>query len=198
MARKKVVIRRKTKRSTSLGNTETSTAHTARAHSRRTTLERFLERVEVQEDGCWLWTGPPNGSGRPNFSWGGRTSTAYRFSYEHYVGPIPRGKVLDHVVCERPMCVNYAHVKPVTQRDNARRSDYLAAKIAQKFCIWGHAFNKANTYVKSNGTRQCRKCNARRQRERRARKSSSDLWSDVAEAWRKWNSCKPGASRDDG
>jgi hypothetical protein len=40
--------------------------------------------------------------------------------YEHHVGPIPDGLVIDHL-CRVHNCVNPEHLEPVTPAENTRR-----------------------------------------------------------------------------
>jgi hypothetical protein len=91
-------------------------------------ITRFMRFVDVQENGCWLWTGHTAGSKgrRPMF----RATTkatdpkvyAHIFSYEHWNGPVPEGLELDHFFCDNRMCVNPDHVEPKTHEANAERT----------------------------------------------------------------------------
>jgi hypothetical protein len=75
----------------------------------------------VDENGCWIWQlqRSPNGYGRTQRN--GKVTTAHRASYERLVGPIPEGLHLDHL-CRVRLCVNPAHLEPVTPLENNRRS----------------------------------------------------------------------------
>lgn len=90
--------------------------------------ERFDEKWELDPaTGCWLWTAgvrcnTASGSYGHIASDGGKPSLlAHRVAYELYVGPIPEGLVLDHL-CRNTICVNPAHLEPVTLRENLERS----------------------------------------------------------------------------
>jgi hypothetical protein len=142
---------------------------------RRPTVERFLERIGGETDtGCWPWTGSVDTHGYGHFAVNGRTTRAHRFSYEHFVGPIPEGLTLDHLCRNRP-CVNPAHLEPVTNAENVRRGNATSAINARKtHCIHGHPFDEENTYIApGNGMRTCRTCkredNRRRKAEARAK-----------------------------
>lgn len=79
------------------------------------------ERYEVDENGCWLWTGRVWGnSGYGSFKRNGRIVSAHRAFYELHVGPIPPGMEIDHL-CRVPLCVNPRHMEPVTHAENDRR-----------------------------------------------------------------------------
>lgn len=92
---------------------------------------RFRQKVQIDPDkGCWIWTGathyPP---GFPEYKYGfysvdgtSRTVTsAHRFAYEYAYGPLLPGLRLDlDHSCEVKLCVNPAHVGPMTHQDNCR------------------------------------------------------------------------------
>lgn len=95
---------------------------------------RFWRKVE-QTDTCWLWRGAVGSGGRVGygvFHAYGRKVMAHRFAYELCAGPIPDGLVIDHR-CGVTLCVNPAHLEPVTVNVNGRRGrhcDVLAATPA--------------------------------------------------------------------
>ncbi|WP_338185886.1 HNH endonuclease signature motif containing protein [Jatrophihabitans sp.] len=84
---------------------------------------RFLQYVD-QSGPCWTWTGVRHrtrGYGRFYVGGrGGRYVQAHRWSYEHFVGPIPDGLEIDHL-CAVTSCVNPAHLEAVTPDENKRR-----------------------------------------------------------------------------
>lgn len=126
---------------------------------------RFWRKVDKNgPNGCWEWTAALKSSGYPNFWDGTRNVPGHRFSYELLVGPIPEGLNIDHL-CRNPLCVNPAHLEPVTQRENVLRGVGFAATNAQMtHCIRGHEFTPENTYVTAKGQRHCRACGALRAR----------------------------------
>lgn len=84
-------------------------------------IERFLNFFE-RGAGCWIWMGARNSFGYGNFNWGGgRYVNAHRLAYEHFIGPVPEGLVLDHIVCDNPPCCNPWHLQPTTFREHAAR-----------------------------------------------------------------------------
>lgn len=89
--------------------------------SRHPSLEdiqkRFWSRVNKTSD-CWLWTGSTLKNGYPRFSKDGKYQLAHRLAYEFVVGPIPAGLTLDHRYTCPKICVNPAHLRPATQKQN--------------------------------------------------------------------------------
>jgi hypothetical protein len=76
--------------------------------------DKLLARVRY-DHGCWLWTGATNlGYGTA----GGRF--VHRRVYEALVGPIPAGRVLDHL-CRTRACCNPLHLEVTTVGDNFDR-----------------------------------------------------------------------------
>ncbi len=122
--------------------------------------ERVMRSVEINEAGCWLWTGcRSNGYGQ--LHWKAKNLPAHRLSYEAFVGPIPAGLQIDHL-CRVHACVNPAHLEPVTQRENSRRG--VAGDVnggrqrAKTHCPQGHPYEGENLFVRKNGKRDCREC----------------------------------------
>jgi len=118
-------------------------------------IVRFIRFVDFTEN-CWLWNG---GHGCYGMFWlNGKTIGAHVFSYNHWVGEVPEGLVLDHE-CNTPLCVNPLHLKPKTQKANTLRGIGPAALNARKtHCPKGHPYDERNTCVKKTGFRSCRKC----------------------------------------
>lgn len=97
--------------------------------------------------GCWLWTGTEIGGGYGRTKSAGRGLLVHRHSYGSLVGPIPDGLVIDHL-CRVRCCVNPAHLEPVTQQVNVRRSDsQMARRAAQTHCKRGHELAGDNLKV---------------------------------------------------
>lgn len=122
---------------------------------KQTVEERFLARLTKVGD-CWVvpFTDP---AGYGGFHVDGVRYLAHRWSYEHFVGPIPDGLELDHL-CRNRGCANPAHLEPVTRRENALRGP--GSKTA---CVHGHPYTSQNTYIRPDrGTRQCRECGRNR------------------------------------
>lgn len=70
--------------------------------------------------GCWIWQMKPGSRGYGVLQRDGLKIPAHRWVYENCKGPIPAGLDLDHL-CRNKICVNPAHLEPVTQTENTRR-----------------------------------------------------------------------------
>ena len=133
---------------------------------------RFRAKIIEEPSGCWTWTGAQSG-GYGYFHWE-KMRSAHRFAYEVVVGAVPVSLQLDHL-CRNRLCVNPAHMEPVTQRENIMRGEGLAAQeVKRTHCPRGHEYTPENTKViPSRPTaRYCRRCHLERTREYRAAKRS--------------------------
>lgn len=81
----------------------------------------FMRQVDIDigKGGCWIWRGR-SGDGRYGaFCCEGKSVRAHRWIYEKVCGSIPKGLVLRHK-CDRPKCVNPAHLEPGTNAQNTQ------------------------------------------------------------------------------
>jgi len=99
---------------------------------------------------CEIWTGATGNSGYGHRYLNGRFTTAHRWAYLKYVGPIPDGYVIDHI-CNNKLCVNIDHLQAITQSENIRRAFPMCRKKL-------HEWTPENTGM-SGGRRYCRACN---------------------------------------
>jgi hypothetical protein len=131
--------------------------------------EIILSRIDIV-DGHWIWNGCKNLGGYGYFTVGRQVQLAHRASYEAFVGPIPKGLVIDHLCRIRP-CVNPEHMEVVTHKTNTLRGVGPAAKNAIKTqCPKGHPFDESNTQMylnKETGSwaRLCKACRGTHNKE---------------------------------
>lgn len=137
-------------------------------------MERFWEKVSKESDGCWRWQRYIDKDGYGLFGLKpGKTVRAHRFAFEleHGKGALPKGELLDHLChdpriciggpgCPHRRCVRPSHLKRTTPAGNGARS----VQKAKTHCKRGHEFTPENTYIKSNGTRQCKACHIEREK----------------------------------
>jgi hypothetical protein len=146
------------------------------AHRTGTFEERFWDRVDKTPT-CWVWTGGVM-SGRHQYGrvhvGAAKYRPAHRVAYEMLVGPIPEGLDLDHL-CRNRVCVNPAHLEPVTNHENILRGTGPTAINARKtHCKRGHPLNGDNLVaLRNSNERKCRICHRARvaayDRKRRAK-----------------------------
>jgi hypothetical protein len=86
--------------------------------------ERFWRLVDkAGPDDCWLWTGGKGGTkkhvyGIFRLEAGGKTHAAHRYAYELTFGEIPDGGEIDHRHTCSTLCVNPAHLRLATSKQN--------------------------------------------------------------------------------
>jgi len=104
---------------------------------------RFWSKVDQSggPDACWPWTGSMNGHGRGSFYFHGRLRHATQVAWflTHGALPPPKTGVLHR--CDRPRCVNPAHLFLGSQLDNIRDMDAKGRRVTRATC--GEANNRA-------------------------------------------------------
>lgn len=138
-------------------------------------LAFFEERTNrAGSELCWNWIGSVNkktgyGEGSPSRK---KKYFAHRLSYELFVGNIPAGLHIDHI-CRNRKCVNPAHLRLLTIKENVLCGIGITAENSRKECCpHGHKYEGDNLYIKPTGARVCKECRRQRDREKRLLKSS--------------------------
>ncbi|QUE25575.1 HNH endonuclease [Microbacterium phage SadLad] len=140
---------------------------------RGTLEERFWAKVDRRgPEECWPWTAGHNGSnygtigggpGRP------RMLLAHRVSAE--IAGLPDAETYDHtchdpevcnlgVECPHRLCVNPAHLEPLTRVENWRRGGNSGVSFDTGTCSNAHDLSVVGVYVSPAGGRFCRQCRA--------------------------------------
>ena len=95
-------------------------------------MERVMNKIVIDERGCWMWQGSTNGAGYPQVKGEGpaeianRRKLGHRLVYEAVIGPIPHGYVVDHLCytddgMSNRLCLNPDHLDLTFQDENSRR-----------------------------------------------------------------------------
>ena len=108
--------------------------------------ERFDAKWEEDAStGCWLWTGATTNSGYGSL-WvhdgiHRKKVGAHRIAYEAVHGPIPPKLTVDHK-CKVKRCVNPAHLRLLTHRENILLSEtsIVATNMAKVSAPCGHPY----------------------------------------------------------
>lgn len=133
--------------------------------------KRFMSKVEVTEDGCWMWMGCRHQKGGYGTAcWLGTPSPAHRVSYFLFKEDLPPDLDVDHI-CVNPWCVNPDHLEAVTRSENGRRRWQRQGR--RTHCLSGHEFTDENTYISPRGARFCRTCSNERHQKYQALKTEA-------------------------
>ncbi len=123
------------------------------------TIDRLKAHTRLSTSGCWLWTGYRDRNSYGRITVDKRSRYAHRVAFTELRGPIPKGRVLAHVVCDRPACINPGHLEPVSNRANVLTGHGITARHARAtHCIHGHRLAGENVYIDARGHRHCRTC----------------------------------------
>lgn len=124
-------------------------------------LVRFTSRYTVDaETGCWVFGSvyPTTGYGRFYVNPTIKQQLAHRVAYEHFVGPIGDGMVIDHL-CRNRACANPLHLEVVTRRENNLRGEGWSGRNARKtHCRNGHPYAEHGVTYNDRGYRRCQIC----------------------------------------
>jgi hypothetical protein len=130
-------------------------------------FSKFIEKIKIDENGCWLWQGWFHSKGYGGFAEGKHNFRAHRWSYEYFRGEIPDGLVIDHL-CRVRACCNPDHLEAVTQRTNSLRGEQNTMQSAVLgLCKKGHQLSIRKKRSKDSGFRWCPTCDAERAKKYR-------------------------------
>ena len=82
---------------------------------------RFLSLIDPEGGlvSCWPFLGSKMGPGYGQMPPNPVGRLAHRWTYNHFIGPIPKGMVVMHL-CDNRLCCNPHHLKVGTQQDNLK------------------------------------------------------------------------------
>lgn len=95
----------------------------------KNTIERMCEKIQEDENGCWVWKGgnsgtkkQTRGAGYGRISYMGQTAAVHRVIWSLCFGYLPSKKQIDHQ-CNNRLCCNPMHLKLVTHKQNQKLRD---------------------------------------------------------------------------
>lgn len=122
-------------------------------------IDRFWSKVNRSGE-CWIFTGKTDRYGYGNMWIKGKWVGAHRISYTISKGSILKDLIMHH--CDNPSCVNPAHLKDATYKENSedmvikgrsRNQNTLKTK-----CKNGHNLNGDNLSVEPRDGYTARRC----------------------------------------
>ncbi len=141
-------------------------------------MKRLMEKVTINENGCWLVNQSLDPDGYHITSYKGKSQRCHRIVYELTHGKIPDDLVCDHYHCDTRNCMNPDHMMITTSKENTQRG--ISYNRNKTHCIKGHEFTEQNTWYEHNGYRHCRKC----------RYESNKRWRPKRQEWQQKNKDK--------
>lgn len=103
---------------------------------RKRIFDKIMCRVQIDADGCWIWTGPDSGKagrggGYPRMALDGATVAVHIAMWIIFNGPIPPRKQLDHQ-CRKRRCVRpNVCTELVTHKKNQERRAHAQRKAKE-------------------------------------------------------------------
>lgn len=131
-------------------------------------IQSLLAKREVTVEGCWLWTGTCNGSGRPVTWYDGKSWYVSRL-IKYLMEPKDFKWLAFYChTCNNPRCFNPEHLYRGNSSSNMIDAVQAGThrNTSKTYCPKGHEYNEDNTLV-SKGQRFCRECDRLKHQQRR-------------------------------
>jgi hypothetical protein len=129
-------------------------------------FEKILTKIEISDNGCWVWKGWVNPQWGYGFmSYRNKSWRLHCLMWTLTRGPIPKGMVIRHT-CDNPPCCNPLHLEIGTHRDNVhdRMKRGRDHKSNVTHCPMGHEYAGEHLQLDKSGYRHCKTCSRIKQR----------------------------------
>lgn len=94
--------------------------------------EKWREEDRGFATPCWIWQRCKQANGYGRVSYRGKSTYAHRVAWQEANGPIPTGKVIDHM-CSQRDCVNPDHLRLATRQENTQHRSKFPAWASSKY-----------------------------------------------------------------
>lgn len=120
--------------------------------------KRFMDKVEILENGCWNWASYMTREGYGRFRSGGKYQLAHRWAWKFAnQQEIPKGLEVSHI-CHNVSCVYPGHLVAETGSENRARGRSIDFAL-RTHCRNGlHELTPENIFIDSNGKQLCHAC----------------------------------------
>src|SRR5512139_3446426 len=99
-------------------------------------MRGFEDKIDKNgPNGCWLWIAGITGKGYGRMTVRPR-EYAHRYAYRTFVGPIPEGMHVDHRPTCPKRCVNPAHLRLATNKQNQENRAGTHARSGVRGVYW--------------------------------------------------------------
>lgn len=148
----------------------------ALCQNKRPVASRLADKIRVEPNGCWEWTGKIASDGYGMITIDGVETRAHRASFDNFVRKISPAEMILHRCDNRP-CISPVHLFAGSRSDNNRdMADKGRARnrnSGKAVCDHGHPFTEENTVWDRRGYRNCRSCHAQKLRDYRAKRRAA-------------------------
>jgi len=130
----------------------------------------MINRILIDERGCWNWTGCVDKNGYGVKSYAGKRQLVHRLAAHFWLKFNLSSSLFVLHCCDNPRCFNPKHLFIGTQIDNMQDCirKKRQANVAKTHCVNGHLLSSENSYG-YHGRRQCKICARRKAFEQRQR-----------------------------